>query len=417
MGANERTLAKNTVMLYVMQISGYVFPLLTFPYLTRVLGAEKYGMVVFANSIMSYFTIFIEFGFLISGTNSCSLVSNDKTKLGTITVGIIMAKGLLVVVGFFALQICCRFVPKIRKEYLFYNLSFIGIFLTIFLPDYLFRGIEKMSIITYRVVASKAAYTVLIFACIHNESNYLFVPVATIGSNLFAVILTWIEIIKKKIIKLCKVPFTDMLKYLKESSLFFLSRIASSFYTSLNTVLLGSKFSSASVGEYGVANTLTNTMRSLLSPISDSIYPYMIKEKNFKLVRKILLILEPVIIICCVVLWIVAKPFVRIVCGEGYENAVPMLRLMIPIVAITLPAYLCGYPVLGALGKIKWANYSIVFSASFHIVGLLLLFAMKKISFYSIIILTCITQYIEFFIRLFIVSRSFRKNEIKDNNK
>lgn len=392
-----------------MQISGYVFPLLSFPYLTRVLGAEKYGTVVFANSIMSYFTLLIDFGFLLSGTNSCSLVSNDKTKLGNITMGIIMAKSLLVVVAFFALQICCQFVPKIRKDYLFYILSFTGIFLTIFLPDYLFRGIEKMSIITYRVVASKAVYTILIFVCIHKESDYLFVPVAVIGSNLFAVILTWTEIIKKKIIKFCKVSFLEVLIYLKESSLFFLSRIASSFYTSLNTVLLGSRFSSASVGEYGVANTLTNTMRSLLSPISDSIYPYMIKEKNFKLVRTILLILEPIIIICCIALWILAKPFVSIVCGAGYENAVPLLRLMIPIVVITLPAYLCGYPVLGALGKTKWANLSVIVSASFHVTGLLLLFATKKIGFYSIIILTCITQYIEFLIRVYIVFRSFRR--------
>ena len=70
--SKEKLLAKNTLMLYIMQISSYIFPLISFPYLTRVLGAEKYGIVVFANSIMSYFTLFIEFGFLLSGTKICS---------------------------------------------------------------------------------------------------------------------------------------------------------------------------------------------------------------------------------------------------------------------------------------------------------------------------------------------------------
>ena len=409
----EKVLAKNTLMLYIMQISSYVFPLLSFPYLTRILGAEKYGIVVFANSIMSYFTLFIEFGFLLSGTNSCSQNSDDKKKLGHITFGIIKAKSFLIVVALIPLLICCLFVEKIKSDALFFILSFIGVFLTIFLPDFLYRGIEKMSIITYRVVFAKAVYTAIIFICIHKESDYMIVPIATIGSNFVAVFLTWFDIYKKKYVTFTKVTFLETLMYLKESSLFFLSRIASTFYTSLNTVLLGFNFPSSNVGQYGVASTLTNTCRSLLSPISDSIYPYMVKQKNFRLVKKIILVLEPIIIAGCILLWFIAEPVIRIACGEGYEAAVPMLRAMIPIIAITLPAYLCGYPVLGALGQIKWANLSVVISASFHVIGIIILFSLGKVGFISIIVLTCITQVIELLIRLFVILRTI-KNENKN---
>lgn len=407
--SKEKLLAKNTLMLYIMQISSYIFPLISFPYLTRVLGAEKYGIVVFANSIMSYFTLFIEFGFLLSGTKICSDFCNDKKKLGNITLGIIFSKFLLVIFSVIILIFCCLFVEKIKEDSLFFVLSFIGIFLTIFLPDFLFRGIEQMSIITYRVVASKFIYTALIFVFIKKQDDYLIVPIATIGSNLFAVILTWLEIIRKKIITFCKISIKDIFLYLKDSSLFFLSRIASTFYTSLNTVILGFKFPSGEVGQYGVANTLANTCRSLMCPISDSIYPYMIKQKNFKLVKKIILILEPVILVCCVVLWIIAEPVIRIACGEGYENAVPMLRAMIPIIAITLPAYLFGYPVLGALNKTKWANLSVVISASFHVIGLFVLFLTNRIGFIEIIILTCFTQIIELGIRIFVVIKEMNR--------
>ena len=410
MGANERTLAKNTVMLYVMQISGYVFPLLTFPYLTRVLGAEKYGTVVFANSIMSYFTIFIEFGFLISGTNSCSLVADDKDKLGRITFGIIQAKCILSVLAAAALFAGCAFFQKMRQDFLFFALSFAGIFLTVFLPDFLFRGIEKMSVITYRVLASKAIYTVVVFAFVRKATDYFLVPVATICANLVAVILTWIEIVGKRMIIFSTVPTKAVLLLLRESSLFFLSRIATTFYTSLNTVLLGFKFSGAEVGQYGAANAIANTCRSLMSPISDSIYPYMVKRKNFVLVKKLLLILEPLAIVCCALLWLLSPQVVRIVCGAGYEDAVPMLRAMLPIVAITLPAYLCGYPVLGALGKLKWANLSVVISAAFHVVGLAALAVAGQIGFIQVIALTCCAQFLELGIRMAVIFRG-GKNE------
>ncbi|MCM1321955.1 MAG: oligosaccharide flippase family protein [Prevotella sp.] len=406
MGTNEQTLAKNTVMLYVMQISGYVFPLLSFPYLTRILGAEKYGVVVFANSIMTYFMLFIEFGFLLSGTNSCSLAADDKEQLGRITFGIIQAKCFLALPAAAILVAGCLFVQKMRQDSLFFALSFFGIFLTAFLPDFLFRGIEKMGVITYRVIVSKAVYTAAIFLFVRKEDDYFIIPIATIGANLFAVVLTWIEIIRKKMITFFFVPAKDMFVRLKESSLFFLSRIATTFYTSLNTVILGFNFPEASVGQYGAANTIANTCRSLMSPVSDSIYPYMVKQKNFALVRKILFVLEPIVIACCVLLWIAAPRAVQIACGNDYDAAIPMLRAMIPIIAITLPAYLCGYPILGAMGQIKWANLSVVISASFHVAGLVILAAAGQVGFIQIIALTCCTQFLELGIRIFVIARS-----------
>lgn len=409
MGTNERTLAKNTLMLSVMQLSGYVFPLLSFPYLTRVLGMGRYGVVVFANSIMSYFTLFIEFGFLLSGTNSCSLAADDRQQLGRITVGIMEAKCLLAVIALVVLIAGCALVEKLRQDFLFFVLSFVGIALTIFLPDFLFRGIERMGIITWRVLVSKAVYTAAIFLLVRDEADYIFVPLATIGANLTAVVLTWIEIAKKRLIVLSAVSARDVLRCLRESSAFFLSRIATTFYTSLNTVLLGFRFPSAEVGLYGAANTMANTCKSMMSPLSDSIYPYMVKRRNFALVRRILLVLEPVVIACCAALWFLSPQVVRLVCGAGYEGAVPMLRGLLPVVAITLPAYLCGYPVLGALGRLDWANRSVVIAAAFHSAGLLVLLLTGGIGFMPVIVLTCCTQFLELGIRVTVIMREVRK--------
>lgn len=403
MNEKEKILAKNTFFLYLVQMSGYIFPLLTFPYLTRVLGREKYGFIVFANAVTMYFSTVLEFGFILSATKSCSEFRDNKTKLWNITFGVICAKLILAVLSCVVLFILCLAVENFRREKLFFSLSFAGIFLTVFLPDFLFRGIEKMGVLTYRVILSKVIYTVLIFLLVRTPESYCFVPFATIVANLVAVILTWIEIRRKSLIEKSTLSFQDVFMYLKDSSVFFLSRVAVSAYTTLNTVLLGMKFSPQQIGQYGAANNLISSCRSMLSPISDSIYPYMVKNRNLRLVKKIILILEPLIILGCILLYFIAAPVVNIVCGHGYEDAVPVMRAMLPLIVISLPTYLFGYPILGSLGKIKIANTSVIVGALFHILGLFVLYLCGILNFISVPILTFVTEIIVFVIRFFTV--------------
>ena len=411
LGKSERNLAKNTFFLYLTQICNYVFPILTFPYLTRVLGAEKYGVVVFGNAVMAYFMLVLEFGFILSATNVCSEYRDDKEKLGHITFGVIQAKALLAIVSLGILILCFIYVDAFAREKLFFSLSYIGTVLTIFLPDYLFRGIEKMSIFTYRVIFSKLIYTILIFALIHKPADYMFVPVATIGGTLVSVVLTWADIVKKKYISYTRVSIIESLLYLRQASVFFVSRVAVSMYTTLNTVLLGLNFNTAELAVYGTANNLTNMCRTMISPVSDSIYPYMVKNKNYRLVKKLILIFEPVIIGGCILLWFIAPLVIRIVCGNGYEGAVPVLRSMLPLIAISLPTYLLGYPVLGALEKLKVANVSVIAGSVFHIIGLFVLYGAGALNFITVPFLTFATEVVVFGIRI----RSVMQCEKKEN--
>lgn len=306
---------------------------------------------------------------------------------------------ILASLGAMILVFCLLFVEKFRENSLYFILSYVGTFLTIFLPDFLFRGIEKMSILTYRVLLSKLVYTICIFAFIHKNSDFIFVPVATILSNLAAIVLTWIEIIRNLKIYPIKVKFSEIFSELKNSSVFFLSRIAVSMYQTLNTILLGFRFPSAELANYGVANNLVSAGRSLLSPISDSIYPYMVRNKNFRLVKKLILVLEPLIIAGCVLLYFIAPWFIRIFCGKGYENAVPIFRAMLPLIVISLPTYLFGYPLMGALGIIKIANLSVIIGSVFHVAGLFALYFAGFLSFVPVALLTFATEIVVFAIR------------------
>ena len=169
------------------------------------------------------------------------------------------------------------------------------------------------------------------------------------------------------------------------------------------------------MGQYGVANNLINTGRSFISPISDSIYPYLVKNKNYKLVKKLLLILEPIIIFGCLVLYFFAGSIIKIICGNGYEDSIPVLRAMLPLVVITLPTYLCGFPLLGAIGKIKYANISTIIGAIFHALCLVFFYCLGILNFVSISLLTFCTELIVLSIRLYVVISTLKRGKNENN--
>lgn len=398
---STKTLAFNTIMLYVMQISTFIFPLLTFPFLTRKLGTKNYGIVVFTNAVMTYFQMFVDFGFLLSGTEKCSKERNNKEMLSRITSSIIYGKLILSGVGLLAIIFCSVFLDIFKGKELFIIFSYIPLILTSFIPDYLFRGIEKMGTIATRTIISKILYTLIIFIFIKGNNDYYYIPLATFASNLLIVIWSWRYIKNNLEIKIQKVDFKFIKEELKSSSTFFASRIATTAYSASNIFVLGLfGYSDATIGIYGSANNLISYGRAVFSPISDSLYPYMIKNKNFKLVNKVLLILCPVIIVGCVILYFISDFVIELMCGPEYFESVNLFRKMIPLIALTLPSYLYGFPMLGAIEKNNKANLTVIIGAIFHIIGLFIFFVTKTMNFINVIYLTIMTELIILVLRI-----------------
>lgn len=414
----NKTLFFNTIMMYVMMASSIVFPLLTFPYLTRVLGASNYGIVVLATSVMQYFQLLIDFGFILSGTAACSKERDNKKRLQTIASAIVFGKLFLSFIGLAIVVLLAFNLDVFRGKELFIVCSYLPLMLTSFIPDYLFRGIEKMGPITFRTITAKLVYTVLIFALVRDVDGYYNIPLALFISNLIIVIWSWVYIVRKLKMRMHLVRIREITKQLRISFSFFASRIATTVYGASNVFVLGLYgYSDAALGIYGVANTLIGYGKSAFTPIADSIYPYMIKNKNHKLVRKILLVLCPLVIVGCAVLYILSDAIIAIMAGEEYMESASIFRWMIPMLIIILPTYLYGFPMLGSIGRNDKANKSIFIGVIFHFVGLVVLFATKTLNFYSIVVLTTITEIIILCTRIYFFNKykKLKSNYIREN--
>ena len=300
----KSVLLKNTVMLYILTFSTYLMSFIVVPYETRILGTAGYGLLGVATAMMVYFQLVIDFGFILSATEEVSRNREDKRYLSQIFTAVTLNKLLLTLVSGIVLFALCWLVPRWQEHALFFFLFFLATAINSLIPDYLYRGIEQMSAITIRTVLIKFFFTVMIFLLLKSPSDYCVIPLLNIIGNLGALLGVYVHLFRKVGIRFARITRADFWRSFRQSNTFFLSRIASTAYTAANTVILDILSAGTSTAFYSSADKLITTAKNGLSPISDSLYPYMTKNRDFKLVKKVLCIIMPVILAGCAVVFI-----------------------------------------------------------------------------------------------------------------
>ena len=404
---SKGVLMQNTLMLYLLTFSNYFLGLIVAPYETRVLGTEGYGILGAATAVMVYFQLVIDFGFLLSGTQDVALNRENPEKLSAIFTAITVSKLLLTAVSAVVLVVLCNILPVWQDRLSFYALCFVYTALNSLIPDYLYRGMERMSAITVRTVCIKAFFTAGIVLLVKSPADLWKIPVINIVGNGIAALYSFHDVNARFGIRFVRVTGREVLDTVKRSSVFFYSRIATTAYSAMNTVILDViSGTGAPTAFYTSADKLMTTGKSALSPISDSLYPYMVKNRDFKLVKKVLLLLEPLIFVFCAVCFVFAEPLCAFVFGADFAPAGQVLRAMLPVGVVILPSYICGFPMMSAMGIAKHANYSVIFGSVLHICNLLAMWASGNINMVTLGISVSVAETVILAYRLVVIFRN-----------
>ena len=406
MGKKRTVLLQNTVMLYLLQFSTYILSFIAVPYETRVLGTEAYGVLGATTAVMVYFQLVIDFGFLLSATEEVSAKRNDTAALRKILTKVTVCKLGLALLSGAVLLLLCRCVGAWRGRTVLFFLFYVSSVFTSLMPDYLYRGMEKMSAITIRTVAIRAFFTVAIYIFLKKPEDLYVVPLLNLIGNGVAMLVAYADLAKRFHITFTKISVRDAFSALRRSSTFFYSRIATTAYTAMNTVILDLISAGGGItGYYTAADKLITTGRSALSPISDSLYPYMARHRDFRLIKKVLLIAMPVIVLFCTGCFIWAEELCSFLLGAEYAPAGKVLRAMLPVGVVTLPSYILGFPTLTAMGLSKYANYSVIFGSIAHIINLLVLYLSGHMNMVTLAILLSVAETIILLFRIAVIWR------------
>lgn len=399
----KKKLLENFLSLGTLQIVSYVIPLINLPYLSRVLGVEKFGLVFFAYAYMQYFIILTDYGFGLSATREIAVNRHNKNNLSNIFSAVTFIKLCLLVISFIFLCLCIIFVPKLQENWLVFMLSFLMVIGNAIYPIWFFQGMERMKYITLLNIFSKIIFLVLIFIFVKKESDYIIVPLCNSLGFLIAGVIGMYFAIKHLGVKLYLPKRNSVKKQFKYSSDFFLSRISVSAYTNTNSFCLGLIGSNIMVGYYVAAEKIYQAISGVQTPLTQALYPFIAKHRDIKTYKKWVSVALLFNILICTFAFIFAKQIITIFYGSDMTVAYKILRIFCYITLITFPSVLIGYPLLGALGHTRIANNSVIAGSIIHITGLFILFLTNKMDIYSIALMVLITESIVLGIRGYFV--------------
>ena len=387
----KNKLVMNTAMLYVMNIAKLIFPFVTLPYLTRVLSVEGYAMVSYVKSVMQYMQLTVDFGFMLSATTAIVAVYGDGKKIGSIVSHTILAKLLLSAAALAVLGVMTASIELLRQNVAYVLLTFVTVALSSFLVDYLFRGLEQMQEITIRFVTMKGIATALTFVFVRSDADLLWIPVLDILGTVVSLVLVWGRV-RRYEITLCVPRLKEAWHQLTDSFRYFVSDIATTAFGALNTLLIGIMLPTEQIALWSVAMQIISAVQVLFNPITNGIYPEMVRSRSLGLLKKVCRLCIPVLILGCTALYFLAEIAILIVSGEKYLEAVPLLRLLVPMLLFSFPAMLFGWSALGAIGRVKETTATTVISAVFQCAGLALLMVSGHFTLTTIALLRCATE-------------------------
>ena len=394
-----KVLIENFFSLSALQIVGYILPLLTLPYLVRVLGAEKYGLVAFATSFIIYFQILTDYGFSLSAMKKISIHREDKNRVSEIFSSVMIIKSLLMTLSLLILSIVVFSFAEFSINWKIDLLAFGLVIGNILFPTWFFQGMERMKYITILNILANVIFTISIFVFIRNVNDYIYVPfINSLGLIISGIISLWII---KNIFKInFIIPSKNTLIInFKDSTQFFLSRASISIYTSSNAFFLGLFTNYTAVGYYSAAEKLFIAAQGLYSPLVQVIYPYMSKTRNKSFYKKIFKSTIFLNIIFSILLFALSGLIITILYGNNFQSSIPVLMIFAITLLVVAPSQLLGYPFLAALGFQKYANGSVIIGSIFHLAMLLLISSF--INIYLVAGLVLITEIIVFIIRIY----------------
>ena len=259
--------------------------------------------------------------------------------------------------------------------------------------DYFFLGIEKIQVITLRFVTMRGIATALTFVFVHSDKDILFVPLLDAVGSLVAVILVFVEL-KKENIKIHFSGVSTAWKKLKNSFVYFASNMATTAFGALNTLLIGAFLPATEVAYWSVCMQLIGAVQTMYTPITDGIYPEMIKTKSWKFIKRLLMIFMPIVFAGSAFSIAVAPYALQIVGGEQYVAATSLFRALVPVLIFSFPGIVLGWPTLGALDKAAQVTKTTILSAVVQVASLLLLIATGHFTVMWIAIFRCVTEFV-----------------------
>lgn len=409
---DRKKLLGNFFSLSVLQIFTYILPLLTLPYLVRVLGVEKFGLVMFAQAFLMFFNLLVEYGFILSATRDISIHRGNKDKITEIFSSVMVVQFILLIISFVILTIVLFSFESFSADINLYYLTFLTTVGQLLFPVWYFQGMEQMKYITIVNIVSKLFFTILIFIVIKDPEDYIFVPLINgLGFIIGGVISLWM--IHKNFNQTFKLYSNNILKkYFIDSTQYFISRMTNVGNESYLIFVIGIMYGNTLVGYFSMVEKLYKAYFMGIQPLVQTIYPNMSKNRNISFFKKVYFPTTVFFALISIVLMVNVEEFISLFYGVTNETINSIFYILFTATFFGITNVLIGYPLLGAMGFIKEANYGNIYGALVSFLYITICYLLK-VDITTIVFALLINEIVSVFYRGLKVKRYILNNKGK----
>lgn len=371
--SSKRTL-ENTISLVLVQLVNLTLPLIALPYLARILGADSLGNIVFAMALAQIFLILSDYGFNLSAAKDVALNRDDLAKTFNIWSSVTIIRSILACIGFIILVILIFIFDRLSENMWLYLLAYISVIGNVIYPQWLFQGLEQLKFVSFIQIICRILLFSLLILFVKSEVDIYFAIVIQSAGGLIAGLIVLPKIYK--IFKDCKkvLPsINDLKNQLKSGWVIFIPNIFGNLYLSCNAFFLGLIVSPAQVANYHVAEKLIRAAVSVCSPISNAIFPKMVRmfqnssNEALLLSMKIIIILLTIFLAGSLFTYFSAEYFVDLIFGKDFIQAGLLLKIFSPLPVLVVLAIVLGNLIMIPAGMEKYFSKIIMIASVLNI--------------------------------------------------
>lgn len=326
---------KNVFSLLVVQVCNYVFPFLTVPIVSRIIGPDKLGVINWAAAFMAYFTILINFGFDLSATRAIAAQRDNVAERTRIFNEVVLAKLLLFALSIVLFVISLYLFPQLRNEKQVAIYSFLLCFAWVITPNWLYQGMQELSRIAVFNLVTKVLFTVVILLVVRHKQDYVWQPLAISVAQIAVGVYSFLFAIRRYNIAVGVSKIRPVLNLLWNERIIFFSMVVVNLYTTTNIVLLGFMQNNAQVGYYTAGWRLIMIIQQMIAiPLSQALFPFIgaafvqDREKGLTVIKQLIPVVTVLTGLASLFLFIFGGVVIRLIYGDKFLPSIMVFRVL-----------------------------------------------------------------------------------------
>jgi O-antigen/teichoic acid export membrane protein len=356
----SRSIKKNYILNLINTGSQVLFPLITFPYASRIMMADGIGEVNFFTSIITYISLFTCLGIPMYAIREVAMVRDNIRETNKVTVEILLLHTFLTILGYVAVGVICMTVTKVRSDIPLFLILSATIFFTAIGCEWFYQGIEDFKYITIRGLIVKVIGVVLLFLFVKTRNDILWYGAYTVFGVLGGNIFNFFRLRKYIHKKFLQIKDLHPFRHLKPALHIFVFNIIVSIYLQLNTVMLGFMKDNTAVGYFTTGTKITYLALGFSSAFGSVMLPHLSnliaenKIEEFKaLAQKAFSFIFAITLPLSVGIIFVSPYAVHLLCGNKFDPSILVTQITAPIIFFIGLSNVLGMQILYPLGKIN----------------------------------------------------------------